>query len=354
MSLLRELGNEIAYAKVGVYGFAASGKTWTSSLFAIGLAKHYDADTVAFFDTETGSNYVKKMFVEAGIKLMGVKSRLFKDAVAIIKECEANGIKVLIIDSISHVWRELCDAYREKKDRTRLQFQDWSYLKGEWRKFTDAYLGSKVHIILAGRAGYEYNMTENEDGSKDLETTGVKMKSETEMAYEPSLLIYMDRIKDYDGKNQTMTRVASIEKDRFGVIDGKRFENPTFDCIKPHIDRLNSNGEHILPDPEASSADALKDKDWSYEEKKKRKDRALGEIKGTFDKYFGASAADKKAKIAISEQVFDCKSGEAVAQLPFDTLEAAANQFRGATSILEQACIEASKPAEKAEKGGKE
>ena len=353
MGLLRSLANEIAYAKIGLYGFAGSGKTFTSSKMAIGLAKFIKADTVAFFDTETGSNYVKHMFDEAGIKLMGVKSRLFKDAVSIIKECEDAGIKVLIVDSISHVWRELCDAYMEKKKRTRLKFQDWTYLKGEWRKFTDAYLGSQVHIILAGRAGYEYNMSEDEDGNKELETTGVKMKAETEMGYEPSLLIFMDRQKVADisvgSITQEFKRVAHVQKDRFDIIDGQQFDNPGFDVILPHVGRLNLNGEHILPDPEASSADVLKDQDWSYEEKKKRKDRALGEIKATFDKYFGASAADKKAKIAISEQVFDCKSWAAVEQLPFDRLEAAVYGLEGKTSILEDQCIEAGK----AEKGGK-
>src|SRR4051812_32554365 len=43
------------------------------------------------------------------------------------------------------------------KKRSRLHFEDWGYLKSEWRKFTDRFVNSQLHIIVCGRAGFEYD-----------------------------------------------------------------------------------------------------------------------------------------------------------------------------------------------------
>ena len=343
--LLRDMENEQAYLKAGIYGLAGAGKTWSASSFAIGLAKMIDVDTVAFFETETGSDYVKpQLFDPAGIKLVGVKSRAFADCVDTIKECEANGIKVLIIDSISHVWKELMEAYMKKHRRSRMLFQDWGNLKGEWAKLTDIYLRSKVHIFLLGRAGYEYDYFEDSGGDKQLEKTGVKMKAETEMGYEPSLLIYMERRKVVDGDDinaQRIARIAHIQKDRFNVIDGKEFENPTFEDVLPHVNLLNLAGEHVLPDPARTSEDALADKDWSAEDRRKRKTVALGEIKATFDKILpGTAVKIKTARIEVSEKVFGVKSWEAVENMKLEELEAVLRRDDSNTNLLEDACYD--------------
>ena len=49
MSLLRPARNESAYLKMGNYGGAGSGKTWTSALVAIGLSSRVgDGKPVAY------------------------------------------------------------------------------------------------------------------------------------------------------------------------------------------------------------------------------------------------------------------------------------------------------------------
>lgn len=100
---------------------------------------------------------------------------------------------MLIIDSISHFWKEVQDSYKKSKHRNRLHFHDWGQIKDQWGRFTDCYINSQVHIIMCGRAGYEYAYFEDEDGKKQLEKTGTKMKAESEMGYEPSLLMEMVR-----------------------------------------------------------------------------------------------------------------------------------------------------------------
>jgi AAA domain len=74
---------------------------------------------------------------------------------------------VLVIDSISHVWMELVEAYMKKKGRDRLAIWGWNPIKTEWRQFTDLYLCSKLHIVLCGRAAFTYDEWLNEKGEKE-------------------------------------------------------------------------------------------------------------------------------------------------------------------------------------------
>ncbi len=190
MALFSEMENTQAYLKCGLLGFAGSGKSTTATNIATGLVnllreKQLESGNkpVFFLDTESGADWVKPLFEKESIKLFVSKTRAFKDLVDAITEAE-KGASVLIVDSLTHFWTELTESYATKKNRKYgLQFQDWAVLKTEWRRFTDLYVNSNVHIILAGRAGYEYDFFENEDGKKELEKTGVKMKAENETGY---------------------------------------------------------------------------------------------------------------------------------------------------------------------------
>jgi hypothetical protein len=105
--------------------------------------------------------------------------------------------------SVTHTWRELCEAYlkqvnerrarhaREKhwtfKPQRSLEFQDWGTVKGLWNdNWTQFYLNAPLHLIICGRAGYEYDFEETDNGKKELVKTGVKMRTEAEFGFEPS------------------------------------------------------------------------------------------------------------------------------------------------------------------------
>lgn len=295
MSLFQTSESTSAYLKMGMLGFAGSGKTKTAALTAIGLVKHMkqlgiaSADRPVFFlDTEKGSDWVQPDFSESGIALATLKSRAFSDLLLAVPEAQVNG-SVLIIDSISHYWKELCETYQKskaqqyKKSTYKLQFQDWGWLKSEWGKFTDMYVNSPVHIILAGRAGYEYDYFEDDAGKKELEKTGIKMKAEGEMGYEPDLLVHMERRQLIEGNSVTKTwREASVLKDRSTMLDGnvsilesvdkdgKRLPldflvRQTWAAFAPHIKCLNLGGKQLGVDTSRTSGSLIKieKKDWS-------------------------------------------------------------------------------------------
>jgi len=169
MKLLQALGSGQGYLKAGFLGFPKSGKTYTALLLAMGAKKEMGAEgPIAMLDTEGGSEYVHSMVKEGtGHDLLGVRSRSFDDLLAVGQECVKEGVGVLVVDSVSHVWRELCDAFltnvnkqrakRNLRPRHNLEFQDWNPLKAQWGKWTDFYLNAPLHIIICGRAGFEYD-----------------------------------------------------------------------------------------------------------------------------------------------------------------------------------------------------
>ncbi len=331
--LFKKASNTMAFAKVGLLGFAGSGKTRTGTEIAIGLHKAINSKKpVGFLDTETGSDFVLPIFQTHGIELMVSKTRAFKDLAEGMKE-SANLFDILIIDSVSHFWVDIVESYRKKKNVNRLSFQDWGIIKPMWSNdFATPFVTSSIHIIVCGRAGFEYDYFEGEEGKMELYKTGTKMKAEGEFGFEPSLLIEMERIKNPEAtesyksaknKDQKMkaaqkmmaerefVRMATVLKDRSDIMDGKVFYNPKYSDFAPHWQSINIGGEHRPL--EAGDSTDLFHKDgkptWKYEQEQKEIFRA--EIKSTIDKYFpSSSAAERKAKIIVKDFVFGMKSDE--------------------------------------------
>lgn len=258
MSLFQEIQSP-THLKAGIFGFAGSGKTYTSALIAIGLWKKLNAlngynKPVLFVDSETGSSYIKSLFIKANVPIMGVKTRAFVTLMAAMREA-ISGDNILLIDSISHFWQEIMRAYLKKNNLTRLRLRDFVPLKEEWSVFPTLYLNSSIHIIMAGRAGYDWGEEndDEEDGKKKLVKTGTKMKAEGDLGYEPTLLIEMEHVHADSSIGSTFINRAFVIKDKFDVLKGKSFDMPSFSDFAPHIDMLAIGGVPPTIDTETSS-----------------------------------------------------------------------------------------------------
>src|SRR5690348_3459925 len=222
MALTKITKPKMAYLKAGFYGAQGSGKTRTATEVAIGLHKYIKSTKgVAFFDTETGSDFMVPLFNKHKIDLFTEKSKSFVSLRGTIIQAQQVA-DILIIDSITHPWRELVKSYKAARRQKFLRIQDWGPLKEEWQQFSDLYVNSPLHIILCGRASNIFEDVEDNDddeGKKNWKAVkvGTKMATVTETGYEPSLLVEMQ--KKFLQEGGKYVRRAPVIKDRFRIID---------------------------------------------------------------------------------------------------------------------------------------
>jgi hypothetical protein len=347
MGLLQKATNQTAFLKAGVHGFQGSGKTFTAKELAVGISKRIGNNKpVAMLDTETGSDFLIPTFNQEGIELLVLKSRAFKDLLTVIDEAEKE-CSVLIVDSITHVWQDLMRSFeRSRNRRNGLLFQDWSVVKTEWAKFTTKYINSQLHIIMCGRAGYEYDMSEDESGKKELIKTGNKMKAETETGYEPNLGLYMERIKKStitgNPNEAGIINRCHVIKDRSDRMNGAVIDFPKYKDFLPHIEFLNIGGKHIGIDETRNSEDIFEDPDMSAAQYRRQVEITLDLIKEEFIAHdLGGTANDvKKKKGSLLEAVFETRSWKAVEEMRLEKLQACLEllrqQLRGGIPITDE------------------
>jgi hypothetical protein len=332
MTLFKPAENTTAYLKMALLGFQGSGKTYTATTVAVGLVQMMrelglpaGSKPIAFLDTENGSDWVRPRINAGGVELVTAKTRAFTDLLAAVPEAESSA-SVLLIDSLTHFWVELCETYYARKAREykresyRLQFQDWAFLKAEWRKFTDRFVNSSVHIIACGRAGFEYDyQTDGETEKKSLVKTGIKMKAEGEMGYEPDLLVLMERRMNMATKADE--HIAHVLKDRSTLLDGREFAEPTFESFLPHIRCLNLGGRQLGVDTTRTSASLIPAD--ARDSRVVQRKIVLDEIESLLVLHFpSTSGADKKKKLELLRTHFKACWAEIESVTPLFDLRA--------------------------------
>jgi hypothetical protein len=330
--MLKKAENKMAYAKVGIYGTAGSGKTRTAAEIAIGLQKAIGSKKpIAGFDTEPAFSFILPLFQKAGIELLVQdESRALVDLMAFMDEAEKQ-CDIVIIDSITHVWRDAQESYLKRLNKSRkdnnkkplyaLEFHHWRPIKAAWAAFTDRFLSSKMHVIVCGRAGNIYEYQEKDDGSgkKELITVGTRMATEKELGYEPSLLIEMIADRE-DGK---IVNTAVIQKDRADALNGKEIPMPNYAKLEPHFLRLNIGGEHFDSmdgrDSQSMFPDAT-ESGWDGESRARQV--WSEEIAELMKKHHPSqSVEDKQKRADLLEQYFDTRSWTKVENMPSEILK---------------------------------
>lgn len=343
----------IAYAKVGIYGDAGSGKTRTATEIAIGLIKANKLNpVVAMFDTEPAHQFLIPIFEKNGVELL-VEDKVSRSFVSLMKfmsDAMREKASVIIIDSISHVWQELQKAQLDKlnegrarynkKPINKLEFQHWGAIKEEWRTFTDLFLSCEAHVIVCGRAASVYEYQENEEtGKKELITNGTKMATEKEMGYEPSLLIQMIKYRE-KGK---IVNTAIIEKDRADALNGNEIPFPNFTKLKKHFDFINLGGEQFKMNQEETSKELFDSEEGDSQKYKEKHQRTfyLGEIKELLEAISGGGTskeAKEKKRELIQKYNSGCMSWESVEKLWIPQLkelyQSLYKEYHGETEII--------------------
>lgn len=329
--MFKTLENTRPFLKMAFEGFAGDGKTYTATQVAIGLHRKIGSKKpIAIFDTEKAAKALVPIFKSAGIDaVVADDQRSLKALGDAIRWCEAGNSDILIIDSITHVWEEYLSAYMNEKRRTRLEFQDWGIIKPKWkREFSTPFVQAKVHIIFTGRAGYEYSDEKNaETGKREIFKSGIKMKAENETAFEPDLLVLMEKQMQTIGPDKKVWREATILKDRTAQIDGKTFQNPSFSDFAPAIDGLLS-GVYVESNTEEIK-DTFQDAESKQQENRQKRAKLIAEIEGVFLLMgLGTATKDKQFKAACLNNIWGVVSIDKLDDIKIPSLEAGLNGLR--------------------------
>lgn len=190
-------------------GVSGSGKTFSAILYAFGLAKR-NAAKVGFLDTENrrGRLYAdilpgKTQFLIADMAAPFSPAR-YSEA---IKQFEAAGVEVLVIDSVTHEWEGIggCDDIANEGVAPGKPGR-WNKAKREHKKFMDVLLQSSMHIVVCVRAR-EKTKIEQQNGKAVFIPQGIQPVQEKNFMFEMTASLMMD---DQGARQQVMKCPAAL------------------------------------------------------------------------------------------------------------------------------------------------
>lgn len=195
-----------AKIKMGLMGPSGSGKTYSSLLIAFGMTK--DWSKVAVIDTE---NHSADLYAHLGnFNVLALEKPFTPEKyIEAIEVCEKAGMKVIVIDSISHEWEGsggILDIHGAMIGNT---FTNWSKVTPRHNDFVQKLLQSPCHIIATIRSKQDYVLSEK-NGKMVPEKVGLKGVTREGLDYEFTVVL------DLDIKHQ-----ATASKDRTNLFMDK-------------------------------------------------------------------------------------------------------------------------------------
>lgn len=161
MSTFQRATKKSVRARVAFDGPSGSGKTWTSLEWA-----HILGQKVAVVDTERGSASLYSDRFEFDV--LEISPPFHPDRlVSAIRDAEAGGYDVLIIDSLSHFWEgeggvlDIADAAGARAGGN--SWAGWKSATPALRHLIDVILAADMHIITTMRTKTEWVLEEKEN-----------------------------------------------------------------------------------------------------------------------------------------------------------------------------------------------
>jgi len=201
------------------------GKSYSALLIAYGICSNWE--NIAVLDTENGS---ASLYAHLGkFKTIRLDPPFTSDRyIQAIKICEQAGIEVIIIDSITHVWKGQ-GGLLEYQSSLGGRYQDWAKATPLYQNWLNTILQSQCHVITTNRKKQGYNMIT--DGNKTrVEKAG--LDDEIRDGYEYEMTIALEIIND--------KHLTKASKDRTGLFTDKPEFVITTETGKKIIDWCNS------------------------------------------------------------------------------------------------------------------
>jgi hypothetical protein len=241
---MRKAQRRKAKLRLGISGPAGGGKTLGALLMAYGITGNWEYICLVDSENYSGDLYANtnKAGVDIGeYNIISLTAPYTPEKyTAAIKECEEAGIKVIIIDSLTHAWAGvggLLDKKGQIEKKTGNGWTAWRDVTPMHNNLVDAILSSSCHIIATLRAKMEHVQEKDPSTGKTvIRKIGMNPIQRDGMEYEFTTFI------DVDQDHQCVS-----SKDRTSIVDGRAFQL-TPDLGKQFLEWLESGVD--APEPE--------------------------------------------------------------------------------------------------------
>jgi hypothetical protein len=193
MTTFRRAVKHEAKLRMALAGPAGSGKTFTAMTLASALA---EGRPFALVDTEHGSaSKYADLFTFDVLELDNFHPDRYVEA---IREAEAAGYGVLVIDSLSHAWSGKEGLLEQVERFTKLKysgntFRAWADATPIQNRFIDALAGASLHVVATMRSKVEYVVETNERGKASPRKVGLAPIQREGVEYEFDLFGELDQ-----------------------------------------------------------------------------------------------------------------------------------------------------------------
>lgn len=210
MTMFQKATKAKARLRAAIFGPSGSGKTYTALRIAKGIG-----GKIAVIDTErmSASKYADRFEFDAA----DLTDRTPEGYCQAMYAAARAGYGVLVIDSVSHAWQELCAAV-EKIAQAKYRGNTWSaWSEGtpQQRMLVDAILDYPGHVICTMRSKTEWQTSTGDNGKSRPVRVGLAPEQGKGIEYEFDLLLEM-----------TTEHVAHVIKDRTGKWQDKIIDKP--------------------------------------------------------------------------------------------------------------------------------
>ena len=202
------------YLRCALFGPSGSGKTMTALRMAKGIADKMGVP-VAVIDTEAKS--ASKYADRFAFTVDNLEKKTVDHYLASMEEAKKAGYKVLVIDSLSHAWRELTEEVDRiaQSSASKNMFSPWAKVNPKQKRFIDAILNYPGHIIATMRSKIEWVVGEGKNGKTAPEKLGLAPEQGKGIEYEFDLLVELNQRHE-----------AVVTKDRTGKFQDETIEKP--------------------------------------------------------------------------------------------------------------------------------
>jgi len=225
------------WARVAIYGPSGSGKSFTAMRIATGLAAKAGS-RIAAIDTENRS--LSKYADRFDFDVDDLGNRTIDTYLASINQCIKDGYKVLVIDSLSHAWKELLEEVDRiaAKSFSGNSWAAWAKGTPKQNKLIKAIVDFPGHLIVTMRSKTEWALDKDNNGKNTITRSGLSPEQGKGIEYEFDVLMDINQ-----------GHIAEIQKDRTGKYQDQIIEKPGEEFGEALFDWLNSGSAPPPPPP---------------------------------------------------------------------------------------------------------